>query len=128
MSLKDIQLLHLMQFGEAREAFRDQDSTSFTGHFHLRSGDISFARCLVFGIPAFEWKNICQRIFRVINCGLQGQFKLLPAYRPEIFECPPPYIFRPSRKILRHLAKAEVLPRICGGCGPPRPDGDGERG
>ena len=46
--------------------------------------------------PAFEYKNICQRILRVINCGLQGQSKLLPAYRPEIFECPPPYIFRRS--------------------------------
>ena len=57
MSLKDIQLLHLMQFGEAREAFRDQHSTSFTGHFHLRSGDISFARCLVFGISNWTDKG-----------------------------------------------------------------------
>ena len=54
---KDIQLLHLMQFGEAREAFRDQHSTSFTGHFHLRSGDISFARCLVFGISNWTDKG-----------------------------------------------------------------------
>ena len=41
---------------------------------------------------------------------------------------PPRSTFSAPQKILRHLAKAEILPRICGGRGPPRPDGDGERG
>ena len=41
---------------------------------------------------------------------------------------PPALHFPAPQKILRHLAKAEILPRICGGRGPPRPDGDGERG
>ena len=58
-------------------------------------------------------------------------FRVNPNYSPLIgpkyLNAPRP-TFSAVQKILRHLAKAEILPRICGGRGPPRPDGDGERG
>ena len=57
-------------------------------------------------------------------------FRVNPNYSPLIgpkyLNAPRP-TFSAPQKILRHLAKAEILPRICGGRGP-RPDGDGERG
>ena len=57
-------------------------------------------------------------------------FRVNPNYSPLIgpkyLNAPRP-TFSAAQKILRHLAKAEILPRICGGRGP-RPDGDGERG
>ena len=68
-----------------------------------------------------------------INCGKVDLISnQLPAraspflFMTEATSMPRP-TFSAPQKILRHLAKAEILPRICCGRGP-RPDGDGERG
>ena len=56
-----------------------------------------------------------------------GSIQITPCLSARNIWMPPALHFPAPQKILRHLAKAEILPRICGGRGP-RPDGDGERG